>query len=75
LPTLADVKLTVYNLLGETVRVLVDNQMSAGNHSVVWNANDNIGKKMSSGIYFYELKASSDNGKNFNQIRKMILIK
>ncbi len=75
LPTSANVKLTVYNLLGETVRVLVDNEMQAGNHSVVWNANDNIGKKISSGIYFYELKASSDNGKNFNQIRKMILIK
>ncbi len=75
LPTSADVKLTVYNLLGETVRVLIDNQMSAGNHSVVWNADGNSGRKMSSGIYFYELKASSDNGKNFNQIRKMILIK
>jgi len=75
LPKGAHVQLTVYNLLGETVRVLIDNQMSAGNHSVVWNADGNSGRKMSSGIYFYELKASSDNGKNFNQIRKMILIK
>lgn len=75
LPAAANVKLTVYNLLGETVKVLFDNQISAGNHSVVWNADDNSGKKISSGIYFYELKASGDNGNNFNQIRKMILLK
>lgn len=75
LPQTSDIKLTVYNLLGQTVKVLIDNQMNAGSHSVLWNADDNFGNKVSSGVYFYELKAGSDDGSNFNQIRKMVFLK
>lgn len=74
-PQTSDIKITVYNLLGETVKVLVDKQMNAGTHSIVWNADDNFGNKVTSGIYFYDLKANSDNGSNFNQIRKMVFLK
>lgn len=75
IPQTSDIKITIYNLLGETVKVLVDRQINAGNHSVVWNADDNFGNKVTSGIYFYDLKANSENGKNFNQIRKMVFLK
>lgn len=71
----ASVKLTVYNILGEAVRVLLDKEMQSGSYNVVWNADDYTGKKVSSGVYFYELKASSPDGNNFNQIRKMVLLK
>lgn len=74
-PTSANIKLTVYNILGETVRVLFDKEFHSGNYSVVWNADDQTGRKVSSGVYFYELKAVSDKGSDFNQIRKMVLLK
>lgn len=71
----ANVKLSIYNILGETVKVLIDKEMQSGNYNVVWNAVDYSGNKVSSGVYFYELKASSPDGNNFNQIRKMVLLK
>ena len=74
-PTSANVKLTVYNILGETVRVLFDKEFQSGNYNVIWNADDQTGRKVSSGVYFYELKAVSDKGSDFNQIRKMVLLK
>lgn len=52
LPVDSDVKLEVYNMLGQRVEILVDGTMTAGYHTVVWNAAD-----YSSGIYFYKLTA------------------
>jgi len=74
-PNSAAVKLTVYNILGETVNVLINKEMQTGSYNVIWNADDFGGRKVSSGVYFYELKASSADGKDFNQIRKMVLLK
>jgi hypothetical protein len=75
LPVNANVKITVYNLLGQIVRELVNNNMNTGSHSVQWNSDDSSGKKVSSGIYFYEINANGIDGKQFNQVRKMMLIK
>jgi flagellar hook assembly protein FlgD len=66
---------TIYNLLGEVVNVLVNTQQNAGFHSIVWNSEDMHGSKVGSGVYFYELKANGFNGSDFTQIRKMILLK
>jgi hypothetical protein len=41
----------------------------------LWNANDASGIKLSSGVYFYKLKASGVEGSEFQEIRKMVLIK
>jgi flagellar hook assembly protein FlgD len=49
--------------------------MNTGSHSVQWNSDDSSGKKVSSGIYFYEINANGIDGKQFNQVRKMMLIK
>jgi len=54
---------------------LINERTSAGNHSVVWNALGSNGIKLSSGIYFYLLKASGVDGNGFQQIKKMILLK
>lgn len=75
LPVASSVRLTIYNLLGEVVNVLLDKEFQSGNYNIVWNADDRFGKKVSSGVYFYELRASADNGSEFNQFRKMILLK
>lgn len=75
LPSAANIKLTVYNILGEVVNVLLSKEMQAGNYNIIWNADDQFGRKVSSGVYFYELRASSENGSEFSQMRKMILLK
>jgi photosystem II stability/assembly factor-like uncharacterized protein len=75
LPFASDVKLSIYNILGQKVITLLNEQRSAGNHSVVWNATDSYGSKLSSGIYFYKLNAAGIDGNEFVDIRKMVLLK
>ena len=70
LPENSKVKLTVYNLKGQKVKQLVSDQLSAGQHSVVWDGTDQTNKSVSSGIYLYKLKTT-----NFEKTKKMILIK
>ena len=65
-----NVAIDIYNTKGQKVRTLVNDKMEAGNHSVIWNAKDNSGKKVSSGIYFYKMKAGK-----YTATKKMILMK
>jgi photosystem II stability/assembly factor-like uncharacterized protein len=65
LPSASNVKLIVYNALGQTIKVLGDEFKKAGNYSFNFNASD-----IPSGIYFYKLDAGQ-----FSQIKKMILLK
>ncbi len=65
LPKLEFVNLSVYNMLGEKVKELVNNTMKAGFHTVTFNASNS-----SSGIYFYKVSAG-----NFVSVKKMILLK
>lgn len=65
LPQSLRVSLTVFNILGQTVDVLLDSDLPAGYHEVDWNAG-----KYASGVYFYRLKAGS-----FIETRKMLLLK
>lgn len=75
LPVDAKVRLVIYNLLGEVVNLLSDTEQKAGYHSFVWNSKDPKGNNLSSGIYFYELKADGVNGEQFSKLKKMILLK
>ncbi|MFH0733734.1 MAG: T9SS type A sorting domain-containing protein [bacterium] len=75
LPVNADVKLTVFNVLGEQIQVLLNQNMSAGTHNVVFNAKSLKHKDLTSGMYMYTLKAIANNGKEFLQTKKMLLIK
>ena len=75
LPVTADVELIIFNILGQKVSTLINEQQSAGYHSVMWNADDSNGIKLSSGIYFYMLKASGIDGNEFQEIKKMVLLK
>jgi hypothetical protein len=65
LPAQSNVKVIVYDALGNQIDVIADGVKSAGSHSIKWNAGNNA-----SGIYFYKLEAD-----NFVQVRKMILMK
>jgi M6 family metalloprotease-like protein len=75
LPVAADVQLIIYNILGQQVASLIKEQRSAGNYSIFWNADDSKGMKLSSGIYLYKLKATGSDGSEFQETRKMILLK
>jgi len=65
LPSSSNIKLLVYNTLGQLVNTLESGYKSAGNYSLNFNASD-----LSSGIYFYKLEAGQ-----FSQVKKMILLK
>jgi hypothetical protein len=65
IPETAGAKLTVFNIMGEAVANLVDGVVSAGGHTVSWNA-----ANMPTGVYFYRLESG-----NFTQTRKLLLVK
>ncbi|NOX36421.1 MAG: T9SS type A sorting domain-containing protein [Calditrichaeota bacterium] len=69
-PTRAPVYLEVLNLLGQTVRVLVNGVLPAGNHQVVWDGRDAQLNPVPSGIYFYRLRIDGQ-----SQVRKMHLLR
>ncbi len=64
------VTLNIYNVLGKKVSTLINNSMNPGRHKVEWNAKDNEGNPVASGIYFYELNTPS-----FTSRKKMLLIR
>ncbi len=66
------VSLDVYNVLGQKVRTLIDGHQDAANYSIEWNGQDDNGKPVSSGVYFYKINA--DNGR-FSVTRKMMMLK
>jgi len=77
LPVDARVSLRIYNALGQEVKVLTDENESAGFKTVDWNSTNGVGNTVSSGVYFYRLETVSVNnsGKRFTEVKKMVLIK
>ena len=55
IPEPGQVALTVYNLLGQQVRVLVRDHQSPGRYEVQWDGRDGVGRSVSSGVYYYRL--------------------
>jgi len=64
------VRLNVFNILGRQVKTLVDEDMSSGHHTVIWNATDNNGKQVATGIYLYRLEVGDR-----AESKKMLLLK
>ena len=69
IPEETHVTITIYNTMGQVINKLIDTSMSAGEHHVVWNADNQNGSKVSSGIYVYELRTDK-----VKLIRKMVLL-
>ncbi|MDX9856182.1 MAG: T9SS type A sorting domain-containing protein [candidate division Zixibacteria bacterium] len=65
LPNASDVRLEVFNVLGQSVAILVDGRVEAGTHSVRWDASNSA-----SGVYLYRIQAGE-----FTDTRKMMLLK
>jgi len=66
----AHVTLTVYDIMGQKICTVVNEDQSAGFRAVVWDGRDNYNNSVSSGVYFYRLHAG-----NYIQTRKMILMR
>jgi hypothetical protein len=70
LPQASHVVLKIFNMLGREIITLTDRQFEAGYHRVRWNGKDGNGNSLASGVYFYQLQASS-----FTQVRRMSLLR
>ncbi len=64
------VTLTIYNVLGQQIRTLVDGHQAAGTYTVMWDGRDAAGQHLNSGVYFYTMKAG-----DHTQTRKMVLMR
>jgi len=70
LPQAAEVKLEVFDILGQKVRTLVAQPLHAGTHDAIWDGHNDAGVQVGNGIYLYRLQAN-----NFVQMRRMLLLK
>ena len=64
------VRVTIYDIVGNIINQLVNDNQLPGNHSVQWNATDNKGQLIAGGLYFFAIETD-----NSREIRKMVLLK
>jgi len=65
-----NVTIEIYNIKGQLVKTLVNEVKETGIYSEIWNSTDNSNKEVTSGIYFYKMKAGK-----YNSCKKMMLLK
>jgi hypothetical protein len=70
LPRACRVRLEIFNLLGQRVRTLVDEDHAAGKAEVIWDGKDDEGEAVASGIYFYQIEAG-----DFVDSKKMVILR
>lgn len=70
LPSPQHVRLTVFNILGQKVKTIVDDDLQAGQYARTWDGDDHQGRPVASGIYLYRLDAGE-----YSRCRKMVLLK
>ena len=63
-------EINIYNLKGQKIKTFALDNLTQGEHSVIWNGNDENSNSITSGIYFYELKTDQ-----FRQSKKAVLLK
>lgn len=66
----AQVRIDIFNIVGQKVKTLVDEEMKAGVYKADWDGKDEKGTPVSSGIYFYRMRAG-----DFSNMKKMVLLK
>ncbi|MEZ4745900.1 MAG: phosphodiester glycosidase family protein [Calditrichia bacterium] len=66
----SDVKLQIYNSLGEKIRTLVNDAQPAGFKTVQWDGRNDVGEAVASGVYIYRLSVGG-----FSEQRKMLLVR
>lgn len=69
-PEESEVTLTVFDLKGNKVAIILKDKVSSGFHQVTWDGRNQLGNHLSGGVYLYSLEAG-----NFTQTKKMIFLK
>ena len=69
-PKPGEVRVAVYNALGQQITVLAEGQREAGYHRLVWDGRDSLGREAASGIYFVSMSAEG-----FSAVQRMMLLK
>ncbi|NUQ42566.1 MAG: T9SS type A sorting domain-containing protein, partial [Calditrichaceae bacterium] len=70
LPSAQAVTLTVYNVLGQKVRTLINERLEAGYYEAVWDGLNEQGQTLASGVYLYRMEAG-----DYRTVRRMVLLK
>ena len=70
IPEASNVLIEVYNILGQRIKTLINDFKNPGYYNVIWNARNNNGLTVSSGVYLYRIKAGE-----FSITKKLILMK
>ena len=63
-------KVEIFNIKGQKVKTLLNKHLKGGKHSVIWNGTDNSNKKVSSGVYFYQVSVNNE-----QKVKKMLMLK
>lgn len=64
------IKIIIYDILGHEIRKLVNGELNAGQHQVVWNGKNQSGQNVSSGVYYYRMQTEE-----FTSFKKMLYLK
>ncbi|MCB0746858.1 MAG: T9SS type A sorting domain-containing protein [Ignavibacteriae bacterium] len=76
LPSDANVKVVIYDIMGRIIKTLASETQISGNHQVVWDGTNLNGARVSSGIYLYRFEATSlKDNKHFEKSNKLMLLK
>jgi photosystem II stability/assembly factor-like uncharacterized protein len=76
LPTASQVRLSVFNVLGQNVATLHDGIQGPGTYTVNWNGRSSTGQSIASGVYFYRIEARPlDGSGTFTSMKKMLMLK
>ena len=67
-PENCHVRITIYNIQGQIVKTVVDNELPAGEYEASWDGKDKSGNKVANGIYLYKMET-----KKINLLKKMFL--
>ena len=70
IPEISDVTIEIYNLAGQKIKTLVSNEHQPGRYKIQWNATNDLGSPVSTGMYIYRIKA-----KDFISVKRLLLMK
>ena len=72
---MVDVEIHIYNTLGKLVRTIDEGDKGAGQHTTIWDGKNDDGENVSSGVYFYQLRANVDGQSDYNKTKKMVIVR
>ena len=70
IPEVSDVRIDIYNIAGKKVRTLVSREHQPGRYKIQWNATNEFGSPVATGMYIYKIQA-----KDFVSVKKLLLMK